>query len=57
MIIEGIPCPINTVWIETIRKTAAQYPGIKMIMDGSEPFVQANVTYPPDQCATYYNRI
>jgi ribose transport system substrate-binding protein len=120
VIIEGIPCPINTVRIETIRNTAAQYPGIKildsqpgnwrkdqalaimenylqkyrridavytadddmmlgalqaykesgrrdikyflggacdknvikMIMDGSEPLVQANVTYPPDQCAT-----
>jgi len=25
---------------------------IKMIMDRSEPLVQANVTYPPDQCAT-----
>jgi ribose transport system substrate-binding protein len=25
---------------------------IKMIMDGSEPMIQANVTYPPDQCAT-----
>jgi len=120
VLIEGIPCPINTVRIETIKKTAAQYPGmkildsqpgnwrkdealkvmenylqkyksidavytadddmmlgalqaykesgrkdikyflggacdknvIKMIMDGSEPLVQANVTYPPDQCAT-----
>ncbi len=25
---------------------------IKMIMDGSEPLIQADVTYPPDQCAT-----
>ena len=25
---------------------------IKKIMDGSDPLVQANVTYPPDQCAT-----
>ncbi len=79
VLIEGIPCPINTVRIETIKKTAAQYPGmgalqayketgrkdikyflggacdknvIKMIMDGTEPLVQANMTYPPDQCAT-----
>lgn len=25
---------------------------IKTIMDGSDPLIQANVTYPPDQCAT-----
>lgn len=25
---------------------------IKMIMDGSEPMIQADVTYPPDQCGT-----
>jgi ribose transport system substrate-binding protein len=25
---------------------------IKSIMDGTEPLVQADVTYPPDQCAT-----
>jgi ribose transport system substrate-binding protein len=25
---------------------------IKSIMDGSEPLVTANVTYPPNQCAT-----
>jgi ribose transport system substrate-binding protein len=31
VIIEGIPCPINTVRIETIKKTAAQYPGIKIL--------------------------
>ena len=120
VLIEGIPCPINTTRTETIKATIAQYPGmkildsqpgewrkdkalaimenylqkytkidavytadddmmlgalqaykesgredikyflggacdknvIKMIMDGSEPLVQANVTYPPDQCAT-----
>lgn len=120
VLIEGIPCPINTTRIETIKTTMAQYPGIKildsqpgewrkdkalaimenylqkypkidavytadddmmlgalqaykesgrtdmkyflggacdknvikMIMDGSEPLIQANVTYPPDQCAT-----
>jgi len=120
VIIEGIPCPINTVRIESIKKVAAQYPGmkildsqpgewnkqkalavmenylqkykkidavytadddmmlgalqayresgrkdikyflgggcdknvIKWIMDDSNPLVKANVTYPPDQCAT-----
>lgn len=120
VLIEGIPCPINTIRTETIKKTAAQYPGIKIldsqpgnwrkdealkimenylqkyksidavytadddmmlgalqaykesgrndikcflggacdknvikaIMDGKEPLLQADVTYPPDQCAT-----
>ncbi len=120
VIIEGIPCPINTVRIDSIKKVAAQYPGIKIldsqpgdwnkqkalavmenylqkyqkidavytadddmmlgalqayresgrkdiklflgggcdknvikwIMDDSNPLVKANVTYPPDQCAT-----
>lgn len=120
VIIEGIPCPINTVRIDSIKKVAAQYPGIKIldsqpgdwnkqkalavmenylqkypqidavytadddmmlgalqayresgrkdikqflgggcdknvikwIMEDSNPLVKANVTYPPDQCAT-----
>ena len=120
VLIEGIPCPINTTRTETIKATIAQYPDmkildsqpgdwlkdkslavmenylqkypkidalytadddmmlgaleaykesgrtdmkyflggacdknvIKMIMDGSEPLIQADVTYPPDQCAT-----
>lgn len=120
VIIEGIPCPINTVRIESIKKVAAQYSGveildsqpgdwnrqkalavmenylqkykeidavytadddmmfgalqayresgrkdikqflgggcdknvIKWLMDDSNPLVKADVTYPPDQCAT-----
>ncbi|MEE4606589.1 MAG: substrate-binding domain-containing protein [Desulfobacteraceae bacterium] len=120
VIIEGIPTPINTVRVDSIKKVAAQYPGVKIldsqpgdwnkqkalavmenylqkykkidavytadddmmlgalqayresgrkdikhflgggcdknvikwIMDDSHPLVKANVTYPPDQCAT-----
>jgi ribose transport system substrate-binding protein len=120
VIIEGIPTPINTVRVESIKNVAAQYPGIeildsqpgdwnkqkalavmenylqkykkidavytadddmmlgalqayresgrkdikhflgggcdknviKWIMDDSHPLVKADVTYPPDQCAT-----
>jgi len=120
VIIEGIPTPINTIRVDSIRAVAAKYPGItildsqpgdwnmqkalsvmenylqkydkidavytadddmmlgamqaykesgrsdikfflgggadkrviKTIIDGSDPLVQANVTYPPDQCAT-----
>lgn len=120
VIIEGIPTPINTIRVDSIRAVADKYPGInildsqpgdwnmqkalsvmenylqkydkidavytadddmmlgaiqaykesgrsdikfflgggadkrviKTIMDGSDPLVKANVTYPPDQCAT-----
>lgn len=31
VIIEGIPCPINTTRIDTIKATAAKYPGIEIL--------------------------
>lgn len=31
VIIEGIPCPINTIRIDTIKATAAKYPGIEIL--------------------------
>jgi ribose transport system substrate-binding protein len=31
VIIEGIPCPINTTRIDTIKLTAAKYPGIEIL--------------------------
>ena len=31
VIIEGIPCPINTVRIESIKKVAAQYAGVEIL--------------------------
>lgn len=120
VLIEGIPCPLNTIRYDTIRATLAQYPGITIldsqpgewnkqkalavmenflqkykridavhaadddmmvgamqayresgrtdvrfflgggcdktvisrILDDSDPLVKADVSYPPDQCAT-----
>jgi len=31
VIIEGIPCPINTIRIDTIKATAAKYPGMEIL--------------------------
>jgi len=31
VLIEGIPCPINTIRTDTIKKTAAKYPGIEIL--------------------------
>lgn len=31
VIIEGIPCPINTTRIDTIKATAAKYPGLEIL--------------------------
>jgi ribose transport system substrate-binding protein len=31
VVIEGIPCPINTIRIDTIKATAAKYPGIEIL--------------------------